>query len=233
MAAVAVVADQRRVLEVARGGCRRSRRAGASPSLPRSSSGRRTSPNGSFTVSPSSVAGQKFIAGEPMKPATKRLTGLVVELARRVDLLQHARAHDGDAVAERHRLGLVVGDVDRRRRRGALQPRDLRAHLHAQLRVEVRQRLVHQERLRVAHDRAAHRDALALAAGEVRRLAVEVLRRGRGSSPRRSTFSVDLRLRRPSRASARSPCSRARSCAGTARSSGRPSRCRGPSGRAR
>ena len=39
----------------------------------------------------------------------------------------------------------------------------------------LRQRLVHQERLRVAHDRAAHRHALALAAGEVRRLAVQVL----------------------------------------------------------
>ena len=52
---------------------------------------------------------------------------------------------------------------------------DLGAHLHAQLGVEVRQRLVHQERRRVAHDRAAHRHALALAAGELRRLAVEVL----------------------------------------------------------
>jgi hypothetical protein len=56
-----------------------------------------------------------------------------------------------------------------------LDARDLGAHLHAQLRVEVRQRLVHQERLRVAHDRAAHRHALALAAGQVRRLALEVL----------------------------------------------------------
>ena len=45
-------------------------------------------------------------------------------------------------------------------------PRDLRAHLHPQLRVEVRQRLVHEERLRVADDRATHRHALSLAAGE-------------------------------------------------------------------
>ena len=54
-----------------------------------------------------------------------------------------------------------------------LQLRDLGARLDAQLRVEVRERLVHQERLRVAHDRAAHGDALALAARERARLAVE------------------------------------------------------------
>jgi hypothetical protein len=42
----------------------------------RSSSGSWTSPKGSRTVEPSSRAGMKFIAGEPMKPATKRLRGL-------------------------------------------------------------------------------------------------------------------------------------------------------------
>ena len=52
---------------------------------------------------------------------------------------------------------------------------DLGAHLNAQLRVQVRERLVHQEDLRLADDRAAHRDALPLAAGELPRLAVEVV----------------------------------------------------------
>ncbi len=32
---------------------------------------------GSVTVSPSTSAGKKFIAGEPMKPATNRLAGSV------------------------------------------------------------------------------------------------------------------------------------------------------------
>ena len=86
-----------------------------------------------------------------------------------------ARAHDGDAVAEGHGLGLVVGHVDRRRAQPLLEARDLGAHLDAQLRVEVRQRLVHEEGGRLADDRAAHGDALALAAGEVGGLAVEVL----------------------------------------------------------
>jgi hypothetical protein len=44
---------------------------------------------------------------------------------------------------------------------------------HAQLGVEVGQRLVEQEHLRVAHDGAAHRDALALAAGQLARVAVQ------------------------------------------------------------
>ena len=54
-----------------------------------------------------------------------------------------------------------------------MQRGDLRTRLDAQLRVEVRQRFVHQEHLRLAHDRTAHRNALTLAAGEVGRLAVE------------------------------------------------------------
>jgi hypothetical protein len=56
-----------------------------------------------------------------------------------------------------------------------VERRELGAHAHPELRVEVRQRLVHQERPRLADDGAAHRDALALAAGELRRTPVEQL----------------------------------------------------------
>ena len=76
-------------------------------------------------------------------------------------------------MAERHRLALVVRDVDGRDPEVVLQRGDVRAHLDAQLRVEVRERLVHQEDARRAHDRAAHRHALPLAARELRGLAVE------------------------------------------------------------
>ena len=68
-----------------------------------------------------------------------------------------------------------MGDVDRGDAEPLLQPRDLGAHLAAQLGVEVGQRLVEEERVGLADDRAAHRDALALAAGQVARLALEVL----------------------------------------------------------
>ena len=52
---------------------------------------------------------------------------------------------------------------------------DLGARLDAQLGVEVRERLVHEEHGRLADDGAAERDALALATGELLRLAVEQL----------------------------------------------------------
>ena len=99
---------------------------------------------------------------------------LVVEVLRRVDLLQVAVLEHGDPVAHRHRLDLVVGDVDRGDGEVALEAGDLGPHLDAQLGVEVGQRLVHQERRRLAHDRPAHRHPLALAAGELPGLAVEV-----------------------------------------------------------
>ena len=105
--------------------------------------------------------------------ADEEVDGAVVERLRVGDLLELALAHDGDAVAHRHRLDLVVRDVDRRHAEVALEAGDLGAHLHAQLRVEVRERLVHQERRRLAHDRAAHRDPLALAARERARLALQ------------------------------------------------------------
>ena len=95
------------------------------------------------------IASTRFIDGLPMKPADEEVDGAVVELLGRRDLLQLAGAHDRDAVAHRHRLDLVVRDVDRRDVEVALQARDLGARLHAQLGVEVRERLVHQERLRM------------------------------------------------------------------------------------
>ena len=54
-----------------------------------------------------------------------------------------------------------------------MQLLELDPHLHAQLGVEVRERLVEQEDLGVADDGAAERDALALTAGELARLALE------------------------------------------------------------
>src|SRR3954447_9016383 len=73
--------------------------------------GRRTSPNGSLTLSPSTVAGMKLIAGEPPggggnevhrggadEARYEQVLGVVVELHRRIDLLEHAAAHHGHAV---------------------------------------------------------------------------------------------------------------------------------------
>ena len=99
----------------------------------------------------------------------------VVELQRRADLLDAAPVQHHDLVGHGHRFDLVVGDVDHRRIELLVQRLEFDPHLDAQLGVEVRQRLVEQEDLRVAHDGAADGDALPLAAGELRRPAVEVV----------------------------------------------------------
>ena len=111
--------------------------------------------------------------GRPDEAGDELVDRPVVERLRSVDLLQAPAVHHRDAVAHRHRLDLVVRDVDRRHIEPPLQLMDLGAHLHPQLRVEVRERLVHQEGLRLADDRATHCDALTLAARESARLALE------------------------------------------------------------
>ncbi len=53
-----------------------------------------------------------------------------------------------------------------------MQTCEVRAYAHAQLRVEVRQRFVHEVDARTPRDRARHRDALTLSAGEGERTSV-------------------------------------------------------------
>ena len=101
---------------------------------------------------------------------------MVEDLLRRSDLLDEAVAHDDNAVAKRHGLDLVVRDVDERGVDLLAQLDDLGAHLVAELRIKVRQRLVHQKDLRASDDGAADGHTLPLAAGKRLRLAVEILR---------------------------------------------------------
>src|SRR5690606_27595706 len=97
----------------------------------------------------------------------------LVDVLRPTELLDEAAFQDGDAVGERHRLDLVVGDVDHRVGELLVRPLDLDAQLRPKLGVEVGERLVEQKHVDIAHQRAANGDALALAAGKLRRLALE------------------------------------------------------------
>ena len=110
---------------------------------------------------------RKFIDGDPRNDATNLLRGPVVKLERRARLFDDSVAHHDDAIGHRHRFDLVVRDIDAGDAEPLVQRADLAAHLHAQLGVEVGQRFVEQEHLGVAHQRAAHRDALSLAAGKL------------------------------------------------------------------
>ena len=129
----------------------------------------------------------------------EQVDGLVVEVQRGVDLHELAEVHHRDPVTHRHGLDLVVGHVDRGDAQVGLQLGDVGARLHAHLRVQVGQRLVHAEHLRAADDRPAHGDALTLTTGERLRLALEelgqaedlggLLRRA-SRAPRPGTFAI-------------------------------------------
>ena len=82
---------------------------------------------------------------------------------------------DDDAVGQGHGFDLVVRDVDGRRTEITVQLGDLDPRLAAQCGVEVGERFVEEEDLRRTHDGTADSDALALAAGEFLRRALQVL----------------------------------------------------------
>ena len=79
---------------------------------------------------------------------------------RRADLLQFAILKDRDLGRQRHRLDLVMRYVDDGRARLLVQALDFDPHVYAEFGVEIGQRFVEQEHLRLAHESPAHRDAL-------------------------------------------------------------------------
>jgi hypothetical protein len=96
----------------------------------------------------------------------------VVDVERRADLLDLAVAEYRDPVRHRHRLGLIVGDVDHGDPDLAMNALELNLHLLAQILVERAQRLVEQEHVGVEHEAARQRHPLLLAAGQLARVAV-------------------------------------------------------------
>ena len=125
-------------------------------------------PSASRTASRRGVpgAGEEVHARRADEAGDEEVGGAVVEVERRADLLDGAAVHGDDAVGQRHRLDLVVGDVDRGGAEAGVELADLGAHLLAEAGVEVGERLVEEEGLGRADDGPAHGDALALAAGE-------------------------------------------------------------------
>ena len=101
----------------------------------------------------------------------------LVDFGRRRHLHHLALVEDGDAVGHGHGLFLVVGDDDEGEAELLLQVHQFELGLLAQLLVERAERLVEQQHLRPLGDRAGERHALALAAGELVRLALGELRR--------------------------------------------------------
>jgi hypothetical protein len=90
---------------------------------------------------------------------------------RRVLLEAAAALQDRDAVAHLDRLVDVVGDEHDGAADALLQPQELVLQPLAVDRVDCAERLVHEHHGRVGRERARHADALALPAGELRRVA--------------------------------------------------------------
>ena len=97
---------------------------------------------------------------------------MVVDLFRRVNLLDLPGAHDGDPVRHCQGLALVVGDIDRGDAEIVMQAPDLELHMLAQVLVQGRERFVHQHDPRFVDDRPGQCHALALAAGQGGNVAV-------------------------------------------------------------
>ena len=95
------------------------------------------------------------------------------QIERRALLLDDAVAQQHDAVGQRHGLDLVMRDVDHGAAEFLVQPLDLDPHVVAQLGIEIGERLVEQIEEGIAHDGAPDRDALALAARELAREALQ------------------------------------------------------------
>jgi hypothetical protein len=99
-------------------------------------------------------------------------------------LFDPALVHHDDQVGRRHRFHMVMRDIDGGEFVPRMQPPDLAAHLVAEIGVEVRQRLVEQQRGRLHDKRARECHALLLTAGELMWIAV---------SERRETRDVEDR----------------------------------------
>ena len=94
----------------------------------------------------------------------KKVDRLVEQILRGTDLVDIAVLHDDDTVRQRHRFGLVMGDIHKGSVDTLSELDDLGAHLVAELCVQVGQRLVHQEYLGVSDHSSDDGDALTLTA---------------------------------------------------------------------
>ena len=124
------------------------------------------------------------------------------DLARGSHLHEPARSHHPDAITERQRFGIVVGDVEGSHPAELLQVVELLPELVADARVEVADRFVQQIDLRLRDQGAGEGGALLLTAGDLPRPALEQLvdPQHRGHLPDGALDLGSRELARPERA---------------------------------
>ena len=110
--------------------------------------------------------------GVAHKARHKARRGLAIKLLRRADLHDMPLVHHQHGIGNRKGFALIVGHVQRGDIKLLLQFADLIAHAAPQVGVEVTQRLVKQQHLRLEDQGARQRHALLLAAGDLIDIAV-------------------------------------------------------------
>ena len=103
-------------------------------------------------------------ADRAQEPHHEVVRGIVVDLARRADLLDLAVVHHRDPVGDLHRLLLIVGHEHGGHTLLVVQAPQPLPQLCADGRVEGAERLVEQQHLRLDGERARQRHPLALSA---------------------------------------------------------------------
>ena len=89
-----------------------------------------------------SVAGQNVHLGGSDELRNKEVLGTLVQLLRGAHLRDLSEFQHHDAIRQRHRLNLIMGHVDHGRAQALVQLGDFKAHLNAQCRIEIGQRLI-------------------------------------------------------------------------------------------
>src|SRR5688500_2383155 len=100
----------------------------------------------------------------------KEIGGIAVGFRGRRQLLEHALVEDRHPVSKGHGFDLSVRDIDGRDAERLLYVLELGSHVAAELRIEIRQRLVHEKDRRAPDDGPRQRDTLSLAAGKFARV---------------------------------------------------------------
>ena len=101
------------------------------------------------------------------KAGDEDVFGSVIHIPGRADLMDPTVSHDGELVAQRHCLGLIMRDVEGRNTRSLVQASDLLAQLGPQLGIEVGQGLIKEEDFGISNESSSDGDALTLAAREL------------------------------------------------------------------
>ena len=141
-------------------------------------SGRRAQRRGQFAREPDAFAAQRRIGGRRRRQQRAGIGVLraAEDLVAAADLHRAAEVHHHHLVGDVPHHREIVADEEIGEAELVLQVGEDVQHLRLDRDVERRYRLVEDQDLRLQHQRAGDRDALALAAGEHVRIAVVVLR---------------------------------------------------------